>query len=106
MSDETMSDESQEIESGKGKHQRTITMTQDMAERLLRVCEHMGVTPSAYLKQVIGESVCKHEVALLPKQAADNQMGMMERFFAGLAEQLQEERNEEPRQAKAKRPKA
>ena len=104
---EEMTEESQEIESGKGKHQRTVTLTQDMAERLLRVCTHMGVTPSAYLKQVIGEAVCRHEGSLLPKQAADNSQAMMERFFANMAEAIQEEQsNEEPRTPKAKRPKA
>lgn len=104
---DAMSEESQEIESGKGKHQRTITMTQDMADRLLRVCEHMGVTPSAYLKQVIGEAVCRHEISLLPKQSADTQMAMLESFFASAGQVLQEEaKDEKPRASKAKRPSA
>ena len=101
-----MSEESLENESGKGKHQRTVTLTQDMAERLLRVCNHMGVTPSAYLKQVIGESVSRHEISLFPKQAADNQQAMLEKFFTTLGDQLQEEiQSEKPRATKAKRPK-
>lgn len=106
MSDE-MNDESQEIESGKGKHQRTVTLNQDVADRMFRVCNHLGVTPSAYLKQIIGEAVSKSEQVLFPQDMARNTEAMMERFFSGLVQTIQEDQpHEEPRPAKAKRPKA
>ena len=106
MSDE-MNDESQEIESGKGKHQRTVTLNQDIADRMFRVCNHLGVTPSAYLKQIIGEAVSKSEQVLFPQDMARNTEAMMERFFSGIAQSIQEDQqHDQPRPAKAKRSKA
>lgn len=90
-----MSEHHQETESSKGKYQRTISLNQDINDRLLRVCEHMGVTPSAYLKQVIGEAVSRHEVSLLPKQSADAAGVMMSNFFESLASVVASEQDRE-----------
>lgn len=97
--------EDQDVEPA-GKYQRTITLTQDMADRLHAVCEHLGVTASAYLKQAIGEAVARHEVSLLAKQSKDNSMEVLTRFFEAMAQEAQEPETDDkpkrPRAAKAK----
>lgn len=94
--------EDQDVEPA-GKYQRTITLTQDMADRLHAVCEHLGVTASAYLKQAIGEAVARHEVSLLAKQSKDNSMEVLTRFFEAMAQEATtDDKPKRPRAAKAK----
>lgn len=84
------------------KYQRTITLTQDIADRLQAVCDHLGVTASAYIKQALGEAVSRHEVSLVAKQSKDSSMEMLERFFATVLEQSnQEELPDAPRPKRA-----
>lgn len=68
--------EDQDVET-QGKYQRSIRLTQDMADRLRAVCEHLGVNVGAYLTQAVGESVTKHEVSLLAKQSKDSSMEIL-----------------------------
>lgn len=82
------------------KYQRTITLTQDIADRLQAVCDHLGVTASAYIKQALGEAVSRHEVSLLAKQSKDSSLEILERLFAVASEQL----TQEPEDAGTKRP--
>lgn len=92
-----------------GKYQRSVALDQQMAERLHKVCEHLGVTVSAYLKQVIGEAVCRHEVTLLPKEHAASAEVLLADFFKQIGQvfdQEQEKQDEKPKRqrvAKAKR---
>lgn len=73
------------------KYQRTITLTQDIADRLQAVCDHLGVTASAYIKQALGEAVSRHEVSLLAKQSKDSSLEILERLFTTVAEQVGQE---------------
>lgn len=87
------------------KYQRTITLTHDIADRLQAVCDHLGVTASAYIKQALGEAVSRHEVSLLAKQSKDGSLEILERLFSTLveAEQVPEDDGKkQPRAAKAK----
>lgn len=68
--------EDQDVEA-QGKYQRSIRLTQDMADRLRAVCEHLGVNVGAYLTQAVGEAVAKHEVSLLAKQSKDSSMEIL-----------------------------
>jgi len=86
-----MTRESQEVEPV-AKYQRTITLTQDIADRLQAVCEHLGVTASAYIKQALGEAVSKHEVSLLAKQSKDGSLEILERMFSAMADQAEQEK--------------
>jgi predicted transcriptional regulator len=95
-----MTREAQEVEPV-AKYQRTITLTQDIADRLQAVCEHLGVTASAYIKQAIGESVSRHEVSLRPQQTAQNAETMMAKFFEAAASAME---NQEVEQDGKKRP--
>jgi len=99
-----MSREAQEVEPV-AKYQRTITLTQDIADRLQAVCDHLGVTASAYIKQALGEAVSRHEVSLLAKQSKDSSLEILERLFTAVAEQADQEPDDgkkRPGAAKAK----
>lgn len=101
-----MTKEAQEMEPV-AKYQRTITLTQDIADRLQAVCEHLGVTASAYIKQAIGESVSRHEVSLRPQQTAQNAETMMAKFFESIAsavetQEVEQDGKKRPGAAKAK----
>lgn len=85
-----MTREAQEVEPV-AKYQRTITLTQDIADRLQAVCDHLGVTASAYIKQALGEAVSRHEVSLLAKQSKDSSLEILERLFTAVAEQADQE---------------
>lgn len=63
------------------RYNRSVNLDPQMAERLQRVCEHLGVTVNSYLKLKIGEVVAKDEISLIPKQSADAAAGILERFF-------------------------
>ncbi|HFH4116594.1 TPA: hypothetical protein ACGJ6O_006529 [Pseudomonas aeruginosa] len=101
-----MTKENQELEPV-AKYQRTITLTQDIADRLQAVCEHLGVTASAYIKQAIGESVSRHEVSLKPQQMVINAEAIMAKAFEQLASdaqqiEVQQDGKKRPGAAKAK----
>ncbi len=101
-----MTKENQELEPV-AKYQRTITLTQDIADRLQAVCEHLGVTASAYIKQAIGESVSRHEVSLKPQQMAINAEAIMAKAFeqvvsAAQAQEVEQDGKKRPGAAKAK----
>lgn len=85
-----MTRESPEVEPV-AKYQRTITLTQDIADRLQAVCDHLGVTASAYIKQALGEAVSRHEVSLLAKQSKDSSLEILERLFTTLSERESQE---------------
>ena len=68
------------------RYNRSVNLDPQMAERLQRVCEHLGVTVNSYLKLKIGEVVSRDEISLVPKQAADASVAIMERFIRAMAE--------------------
>lgn len=63
------------------KYTRSINLDPQMAERLQRVCDHLGVTVNSYLKLKIGELVSRDEITLIPKQQADQAGALLESFF-------------------------
>lgn len=70
------------------KYSRSINLDPQMAERLQRVCDHLGVTVNSYLKLKIGEVVARDEISLVPKQAADQTNALVESFFRVATAQL------------------
>lgn len=72
------------------KYQRTITLNQDIADRMSAVCEHLGVTGSAYIKQVIGEAVARHEVSLFARQSKDSTAEVFAQLLSMMGEQNQD----------------
>lgn len=72
------------------KYSRSINLDPQMAERLQRVCDHLGVTVNSYLKLKIGELVSRDEMTLIPKQSADQANALVESFFRAATAQLLE----------------
>lgn len=96
------------------RYNRSVNLDPQMAERLQRVCEHLGVTVNSYLKLKIGEVVSRDEVSLIPKQSADASAAILERFFQAASsaieaaptvgeEQLELEVDEQPQPARKPR---
>jgi hypothetical protein len=66
-----------------------------MAERLQRVCDHLGVTVNSYLKLKIGEVVSKDEISLLVSDAKSDSAAQLEKFFQYAVSQLAEPAEEQ-----------
>lgn len=60
------------MEDKKPKVGRTVKLEHDMNERLIELCEHLGVNPNAYLLNEIGKSISRDEVAYKATQHASN----------------------------------
>lgn len=59
------------------KHARTIRLTPDVYERLNALCDHLGVTPNAYIIQAIGKSISQDEMTF---KLQKNQNEMFEKL--------------------------
>jgi predicted DNA-binding protein len=70
------------------KHARTIRLTPDIYDRLNALCDHLGVTPNAYIIQAIGKAISQDEMAFKIQQ---NQSDM----FAKLALMMDEAKDKE-----------
>lgn len=46
----------------KNKHSRSISLTIDMHERLLALCDHLGTNPNSYMVNEIGKAVSRDEM--------------------------------------------
>lgn len=77
------------------KYQRSVALEKHVADRMHKVCEHLGVTVGAFMKQAIGEAVSRHEIALFPKQAGANMEAMLAQFFLEAAKQVGEDGGDE-----------
>jgi hypothetical protein len=49
-----------------GRAPRSIRLTTGVNKRLIAVCEHLGVTPSAYLIAAAGKAISADEALLIP----------------------------------------
>lgn len=70
------------------KHARTIRLTPDIYDRLNALCDHLGVTPNAYIIQAIGKAISQDEMAFKIQQ---NQNDM----FSKLASMMEEAKDQE-----------
>lgn len=70
------------------KHVRSIRLNPDIHGRLVALCDHLGVTPNAYIVQAIGKAISQDEMAFKVQQ---NQSDM----FAKLALMIDEAKDEE-----------
>jgi len=60
---------------------RSIRLTPEVIARLQAVCDHLGVTVSAYMTAEIGRAVARDEVSLQAKRSADNSLEMLARMI-------------------------
>ena len=70
------------------KHARTIRLTPDIYDRLNALCDHLGVTPNAYIIQAIGKAISQDEMAFKIQQ---NQNDM----FSKLASMMEEAKEQD-----------
>lgn len=59
------------------KHARTISLTNDMNERLLALCEHLGTNPNSYMINEIGKAVSRDEITFKAKTNQDDMMKLI-----------------------------
>ena len=72
--------------SGIKKKPRSLALTPEVEDKLLKLCERLGVNPHAYLLNEVGKAVNRDYLAY---QIAEGQQNMFQDFFdrmAGLAE--------------------
>lgn len=60
---------------------RTVRLTPDVNERLLKLCGHLGVNPNAYMVSEIGKAVARDEVSYRATSRSDA-------MFDGIAEMM------------------
>jgi len=70
------------------KHVRSIRLNPEIHERLVALCDHLGVTPNSYIVQAIGKAISQDEMAFKIQQ---NQNDM----FSKLAMLMDETKDQE-----------
>ena len=77
--------------SGVKKRPRSLALAPDLEEKLLKLCEQLGVNPHAYLVNEVGKAVNRD---YLQFQVANNQKAAMDSFMAKMeALMIQETEN-------------
>jgi len=53
------------------KASRTVRLTQDLNNRLVALCTHLGTNPNSYLVSEIGKCISRDEIAFSVKKTHD-----------------------------------
>jgi hypothetical protein len=61
---------------------RTVRLTSGVNQRLLDLCEHLGVTPNAYLVAEVGKAVARDEISLMVKGQTDSMFASVDRWIS------------------------
>lgn len=79
---------------GRVTNVRSVRLTVDVIDRLNALCDHLGVTPGAYMTAAIGKCLALDEVAFHTKQQTTKQMdgltALMSLVSAELANKFKE----------------
>jgi len=70
------------------KHARTIRLTPDIYDRLNALCDHLGVTPNAYIIQAIGKAISQDEMAFKVQQNQADAFGNIQKLFDSLHSEI------------------
>jgi hypothetical protein len=84
------------IEEKEGRHGRTVRLTTSINTRLIALCEHLGVTPNAYLVQAIGKAITQDEMHFKIGQTNDSLMEMFGSLSEEMLKQLPNEEKQLP----------
>ena len=68
--------------SGIKKKPRSLSLTPEVEDKLLKLCERLGVNPHAYLLNEVGKAVNRDYLAF---QVAERQQNMFQDFFDKMA---------------------
>jgi predicted DNA-binding protein len=63
------------------KFQRSIKLDSKLNDRLVSLCEHLGVNVNSYLLNEIGKAVARDEVSLKATEHTENSNQMLADFF-------------------------
>ena len=69
---------------------RTVKLEHEMNNRLIALCEHLGVNPNAYLLNEIGKAVSRDEVAYKASKQTADMTNLLEALFSETKEQIDE----------------
>lgn len=65
----------------KPKVGRTVKLESGINDRLLSLCDHLGVNPNSYLVNKIGEAISKDEVSYMASRNITNQHNVLAEFL-------------------------
>ena len=69
---------------------RSVRLTSQINDRLIALCDHLGVTPNAYLVGVIGKAIATDELTFLAKSNSNDMFKLLETFAVTAGEQIQD----------------
>ena len=79
------------MDSKKDKVSRTVKLNEDLNQRLLDLCDHLGVNPNAYLLNEIGKCISRDEVSYLSTKNTNDANNHLNELFSLLASNAQEQ---------------
>jgi hypothetical protein len=74
----------------KPKVGRTVKLESGINDRLLSLCDHLGVNPNSYLVNKIGEAISKDEVSYIASRNVTNQQNELARFLELVTKSVEE----------------
>lgn len=77
------------------KISRSLKLDSKINDRLIALCEHLGVNPNAYLLNEVGKAISRDEVAFV---VANNSKSSMDSMLELLGTVMQESSQEEPKE--------
>lgn len=79
------------MEPRKEKVSRSLKLDVQLNERLVKLCEHLGVNPNAYLLNEVGKAISRDELAFVVANNSKNAMTDMMAFLASISDLPQPE---------------
>lgn len=85
------------MEPRKEKVSRSLKLDVQLNERLVKLCEHLGVNPNAYLLNEVGKAISRDELAFVVANNSKNAMTDMMAFLASMSDLPQPESQPDPK---------
>lgn len=79
------------MEPRKEKVSRSLKLDVQLNDRLVKLCEHLGVNPNAYLLNEVGKAISRDELAFVVANNSKNAMTDMMAFLASMSDLPQPE---------------
>jgi hypothetical protein len=80
------------MEVKRAKISRSLKLEADINDRLMALCEHLGVNPNAYLLNEVGKAISRDEIALVAGNSTKDMMSGVMSMFGELAALEQNEK--------------
>jgi predicted DNA-binding protein len=68
---------------------RSVRLTSQINDRLIALCDHLGVTPNAYLVGVIGKAIATDEMTFLAKSNSNDMVKLLEGFIGTASQEIE-----------------